>query len=37
MESPKGGLLSAVVDFIKKIVEMLKEIFAKLGVELPTK
>lgn len=36
MTSPKGDLLRAVVDFVKKLIEMLKDIFAKLGVELPT-
>lgn len=34
--NPKGDLLQAVVAFIKKLVALVKEIIAKLGIELPT-
>ncbi len=37
MYEAKGNILKAVIDFIKKLVAMVKDILAKLNIELPTK
>ena len=37
MYEAKGNILKAVIDFIKKLVAMVKDLIAKLGIEMPTK